>query len=102
MGERDDDQLSTAGSCNLYAGTSRFSVVGNVATFEDRQWSSFDVPGEIAVGAGAGTRTGGARDRRCRCAPDGPGRAIEPSQRTLDLLAPQLMVAPASFAAPGS
>jgi hypothetical protein len=35
---------STAGSCNLYAGISRFSLDGDVATFEDRQWSSFDVP----------------------------------------------------------
>ena len=35
---------STAGSCNLYAGISRLSLDGDVATFEDRQWSSFDVP----------------------------------------------------------
>jgi len=34
---------STAGSCNLYAGTSRFSLDGAVATFSDRQWSRFDV-----------------------------------------------------------
>jgi hypothetical protein len=34
---------STAGSCNLYAGASRFSLDGEVATFEDRQWSRFDV-----------------------------------------------------------
>ena len=35
---------STVGSCNLYAGTSRLSLDGDVATFEDRQWSSLDVP----------------------------------------------------------
>lgn len=35
---------STVGSCNLYAGTSRLSLDGDVATFEDRQWSKFDVP----------------------------------------------------------
>jgi hypothetical protein len=35
---------STTGSCALYAGTSRLSLDGAVATFEDRQWSRFDVP----------------------------------------------------------
>ncbi len=42
---RENHQQGTPVSCsNLYAGTSRLSLDGDVATFEDRQWSSFDVP----------------------------------------------------------
>jgi hypothetical protein len=34
------------GSCNLYAGRSQLTLDGEVATFEDRQWSEFDHPAD--------------------------------------------------------